>query len=105
VARQLAGCGSKFVLVKGGHFSGEPVDVLYDGLKAREFTAPRIASHNTHGTGCSLASAIAARLARGDDPVKAVERAKQYVHQAIAGAVTWHLGSGHGPIDHFGWGG
>ena len=66
--------------------------------------AARVDTTNDHGTGCSLSAAIAAHLALGASPIDAVERAKSYVHQALLGAARWQLGSGHGPIDHFGWG-
>jgi hydroxymethylpyrimidine/phosphomethylpyrimidine kinase len=65
---------------------------------------PRVVSANDHGTGCSLAAAIAAGLARGVDPLTAVGEAKAFVARAISGARSWTLGAGHGPLDHFGWG-
>ena len=64
----------------------------------------RITTANDHGTGCSLAAAIAVGLAEGLEPEAAVARAKAYVAAALAGAASWELGAGHGPIDHFGWG-
>ena len=63
----------------------------------------RVATANDHGTGCSLSAAIAAGLALGRPPLQAVTEAKAYVHRALAGAASWRLGAGHGPIDHFGW--
>jgi hydroxymethylpyrimidine kinase/phosphomethylpyrimidine kinase len=95
------------VLVKGGHAvvgtSDEAVDVLWDGQRLLELRSPRIAGSNDHGTGCSLASAIAAGLAKGDDLGTAVAAAKAYVARALAGGAGWRLGAGHGPLDHFGW--
>ena len=106
-ARALGALGPDLVLVKGGHdvadSGGDAVDVLWDGSELSELRAPRVPGSNNHGTGCSLASAIAARLARGDDVLLAVAAAKAYVAQALAGAAAWRLGAGHGPLDHFGW--
>jgi hydroxymethylpyrimidine kinase/phosphomethylpyrimidine kinase len=78
-------------------------DVLYDGATVTVLTADRVDTVNTHGTGCSLSAAIAARLADGADVVTAVTDAKQFVHLALVGGAGWHLGKGHGPLDHFGW--
>jgi hydroxymethylpyrimidine/phosphomethylpyrimidine kinase len=106
-ARSLGELGPALVLVKGGHAvadaGDDAVDVLWDGTRLCELTAPRVPGSNDHGTGCSLASAIAAGLAQGSEPVEAVHAAKAYVGRALAGAVAWRLGSGHGPLDHFGW--
>ncbi len=106
-ARALAALGPDVVLVKGGHAvagtGDEAVDVLWDGARLVELRAPRVAGRNDHGTGCSLASAVAARLALGDDVRDAVEAAKAYVHRALLGGAGWRLGAGHGPLDHFGW--
>jgi hydroxymethylpyrimidine/phosphomethylpyrimidine kinase len=106
-ARALGELGPRAVLVKGGHTvdgaGGEAVDVLWDGEHLLELRAPRVAGTNDHGTGCSLASAIAAGLAKGDGLVDAVATAKAYVARALAGGATWRLGRGHGPLDHFGW--
>ncbi|MBW3573766.1 MAG: bifunctional hydroxymethylpyrimidine kinase/phosphomethylpyrimidine kinase [Actinobacteria bacterium] len=101
-ARELAGSGAAAVLVKGGHLSGEEsVDVLWDGQRLHRFVSPRVPTANVHGTGCSLASAIAAGLCRGDELATAVEAAKRYVHRGLLAAAGWTLGRGHGPIDHF----
>ena len=106
-ARALGELGPRAVLVKGGHAvagaGDEAVDVLWDGDHLLELRAPRVAGTNDHGTGCSLASAIAAGLAKGDDLVDAVAAAKAYVARALAGGAHWRLGRGHGPLDHFGW--
>lgn len=91
--------GCKSVLVKGGHSSGSPVDILYDGKSFRHFTAQRINTENTHGTGCTFSSAICANLANGLPVAQAVERAKTYVTGAIANSLP--IGKGHGPTNHF----
>jgi hydroxymethylpyrimidine/phosphomethylpyrimidine kinase len=91
--------GPRAVLVKGGHLEGAAVDVLFDGREVVELRADRIDTPHTHGTGCTLSSAIAARLARGDDLGTAVRAAKIYVTRAIAQAPG--LGHGHGPLQHF----
>jgi hydroxymethylpyrimidine/phosphomethylpyrimidine kinase len=102
-AVELAGTGAKHVLIKGGHLTGDAVDVFYDGRDLHELQAPRTETANVHGTGCSTAATIAARLARGDSVTEAVRAAKTYITKAIAGAAGWQLGAGHGPVDHFGW--
>lgn len=103
-ARELATTGACAVLVKGGHLAGDAVDVFFDGEQVHELASRRVVTANVHGTGCTTAAAIAARLARGDTLGAAVRAAKIYITSAIAGAATWQLGSGHGPVDHFGWG-
>ncbi|MCF8033539.1 MAG: bifunctional hydroxymethylpyrimidine kinase/phosphomethylpyrimidine kinase [Desulfarculaceae bacterium] len=95
-ARELVELGAKAVLVKGGHLQGEPGDLLFDGSRTRFFSAPRIDTPHTHGTGCTLASAIAALLAQGWDLAPAVERARLLVRRAIAGGLA--IGQGHGPV-------
>ena len=90
------------MLLKGGHAQGpESVDLYTDGSYRQSFHARRIATRNTHGTGCSLSSAIAAFLARGKPMPDAVARAKDYVTAAIAAADRLAVGGGHGPIHHF----
>jgi hydroxymethylpyrimidine/phosphomethylpyrimidine kinase len=98
-AAALVELGARAALVKGGHLTGPAVDVLWDGRRFTELTADRIDSRHTHGTGCTLSSAIAARLALGDDLAAAVRAAKAYVTRAIAEAPG--LGHGHGPLQHF----
>lgn len=100
-AEALFALGANAVLVKGGHLpdASEAVDVLYDGASFRTFTAPRIDTDHTHGTGCTYASAIAAHLAHGCDLPTAIERAKRYVTNAIRRALP--LGAGRGPTNHF----
>jgi hydroxymethylpyrimidine/phosphomethylpyrimidine kinase len=100
--RRLLALGCRAVLIKGGHGQGaESIDYLFgdDGVIA--LTAPRIATKNTHGTGCSLSSAIAAGLAKGDEMETAVRSAKAWVSAAIAAADRLGVGHGHGPIHHF----
>lgn len=92
--------GPQWVLVKGGHLAGDAVDLLFDGTTAQEFRAPRHDNRHTHGTGCTLASAIASYLARGRDVPAAVGAAKNYVTGAIGAGFA--LGAGIGPVDH-GW--
>jgi len=99
-ARLINGMGPQWVLVKGGHLPGNPVDLLFDGDRVIRLVGDRIDIVHTHGTGCTLASAIAARLALGDDVPTAVKAAKAYVTGAIAAGFP--LGAGIGPVDH-GW--
>jgi hydroxymethylpyrimidine/phosphomethylpyrimidine kinase len=96
---KLLALGCRAVLVKGGHLSGGIVsDVLVTAAGIRAWESPRIDTRHTHGTGCTLASAIAAGLAQGLDVEDAVTRARAYVQRAIASAPG--LGRGHGPLDH-----
>jgi hydroxymethylpyrimidine/phosphomethylpyrimidine kinase len=96
---KLLALGCRGVLVKGGHLSGDTVpDVFVTREGIRLWESPRIETRHTHGTGCTLASAIAAGLAQGMAVEIAVERARAYVQRAIAGAPG--LGRGHGPLDH-----
>jgi hydroxymethylpyrimidine/phosphomethylpyrimidine kinase len=98
--RVIGSMGPAWVLVKGGHLPGSPVDLLLHGEHVTRYPGQRIASIHTHGTGCTLASAIASRLAFGDEMPEAVSAAKAYVTGAIAGGFP--LGAGIGPVDH-GW--
>jgi hydroxymethylpyrimidine/phosphomethylpyrimidine kinase len=100
--RRLLALGCKAVLIKGGHGQGsESIDYLIDAERTIALAAPRIATKNTHGTGCSLSSAIAAGLAKGDDMEAAVRNAKAWISAAIAAADKFTVGHGHGPIHHF----
>lgn len=99
IGRRATGQARHAVLVKGGHLDGEPVDVLFDGRESHTFRGPRIAGRSTHGTGCTLSSALAALLAQGHALPDAVARAKQYVAEAIRTAPG--LGRGAGPLNHF----
>ena len=98
-ARYIYTLGCRHVIIKGGHATGDAVDVLFDGQTFYHFTAPRIHTKNTHGTGCTYSSAIAANLAAGLPVPQAVERAKAYVTAAIEHALD--IGQGHGPLHHF----
>ncbi|NJN66755.1 MAG: bifunctional hydroxymethylpyrimidine kinase/phosphomethylpyrimidine kinase [Chloroflexaceae bacterium] len=94
--------GVRYVVVKGGHLpaSEDAVDVFYDGQTYTELRAPRVATANTHGTGCTFASAIAAELAKGREVGEAVQTAKDYVTAAIRAADALHVGHGQGPLNH-----
>jgi hydroxymethylpyrimidine/phosphomethylpyrimidine kinase len=98
-ARALVDLGARNAVVKGGHADGPATDVLFDGRDFQEFTAPRLLSRHTHGTGCTFASAIAAELAKGASVPDAVGRAKEYLTTALRQAPL--LGEGHGPVHHF----
>lgn len=100
-ARRIHDLGARNVLVKGGHLGGgsEAVDVLFDGIVFEEFRSERLETRNTHGTGCTYSSAIAAHLAQGRGMVEAIARSKAYVTEAIRYGLN--IGSGHGPTDHF----
>jgi hydroxymethylpyrimidine/phosphomethylpyrimidine kinase len=94
--------GARAVLLKGGHLPGDTVSDLLIGRDrpAHWMHAPRIATANTHGTGCTLSSAIAAYLARGKGLEEAVQLARQYVRSALQAGATVHTGSGSGPLNH-----
>jgi hydroxymethylpyrimidine/phosphomethylpyrimidine kinase len=100
---RLRALGAGAALVKGGHGAGaESVDILAaPGAEPRRFAAPRVATRNTHGTGCTLSSAIAARLALGDALADAVEAGKSYLTGALEAADGLGVGRGHGPVNHF----
>jgi hydroxymethylpyrimidine/phosphomethylpyrimidine kinase len=94
--------GPQAVLIKGGHAEGtESVDVLVDAAGVQRFSSPRIATRNTHGTGCTLSSAIAAGLARGAHLRDAVAVAKAFISAAIDASDQLQIGHGHGPVHHF----
>jgi len=100
--RQLLAMGARAVLIKGGHGQGaESIDYLIDAERSIALAAPRVATKNTHGTGCSLSSAVAAGLAKGDDLETAVRHAKAWISAAIAAADRFAVGHGHGPVHHF----
>jgi hydroxymethylpyrimidine/phosphomethylpyrimidine kinase len=107
-AEAIVGLGAGAVVVKGGHRpygrpsereAADALDLLYDGAAFREYSAPRIETTSTHGTGCTFASAIATYLARGDPLAEAVGRAKEYLTEALRRA--YPIGGGHGPVHHF----
>jgi hydroxymethylpyrimidine/phosphomethylpyrimidine kinase len=101
-ARRLLDLGARAVLLKGGHGEGaESVDLLVEHKSIMRFAAPRIATRHTHGTGCTLSSAIAAGLAKGSDLNTSVREAKTYVTAAIAAAEGLKIGQGLGPVHHF----
>lgn len=98
-AELISSMGAKSVLIKGGHLSGDALDIFYDGSSFTEFCSKRIDTPNTHGTGCTYSSAIAAQLAKGAELKAAVAAAKKYVTTAIEHSLE--LGRGHGPTNHF----
>jgi hydroxymethylpyrimidine/phosphomethylpyrimidine kinase len=101
-ARALVKLGAQAVLIKGGHGeSAEAVDLLVDIGGVTRLAAPRVATQNTHGTGCTLSSAIAVGLAKGLALNEAARQAKDYVTRAIAAADRLRIGHGHGPLHHF----
>ncbi|MFD7704567.1 bifunctional hydroxymethylpyrimidine kinase/phosphomethylpyrimidine kinase [Streptomyces caelestis] len=97
-ARAVLAFGPRWVVIKGGHLSGDAVDLLTDGSEEHWLRAPRHDNRHTHGTGCTLASAIASELAKGRPVPEAVTAAKAYVTGAIASGFA--LGEGIGPVDH-----
>lgn len=100
--RRLLALGCHAVLIKGGHGTGaESTDYLVTSEKSISLVAPRVATRNTHGTGCSLSSAVAAGLARGEPLETAVRDAKAWISAAIAAADRFSVGNGHGPVHHF----
>ncbi|MDA8277091.1 MAG: bifunctional hydroxymethylpyrimidine kinase/phosphomethylpyrimidine kinase [Actinomycetota bacterium] len=104
-AQIISKFGAKYVYLKGGHISSdEATDLFFDGSNVQYLRAKRINTQNTHGTGCTLSSAIAAYLAFGKTVDEAIHGAKIYITRAISGGANWALGGGHGPLDHFSWG-
>ncbi len=101
-ARQLLAMGARAVLLKGGHLAGNTVAdlLLQAGAPPLWLRAPRIDTPNTHGTGCTLSSAIAARLALGDDLAQAVHNARDFVRAALAAGADVRTGAGSGPLNH-----
>ncbi|MBM3945215.1 MAG: bifunctional hydroxymethylpyrimidine kinase/phosphomethylpyrimidine kinase [SAR202 cluster bacterium] len=104
-AEEIVGMGAGACVVTGGIYPGPATDLLYDGKDIKAFSAVRIASNNTHGTGCTFASAATVYLARGDSVRESVAQAKKYVAAAIR--ASFPLGTGYGPLSHFHewWGG
>ena len=103
VAEKLRSSGARWVVVKGGHLTDSADDVVAGPEGTSVLEGARVASANDHGTGCTLSAAIAANLALGMTVPDALRAAKAFVTRALAGAAGWRLGSGHGPLDHFGW--
>jgi hydroxymethylpyrimidine/phosphomethylpyrimidine kinase len=91
--------GARAAIVKGGHMSGEPIDVLYDGHEFALFTAERYNTKHTHGTGCTFSAAITAELAKGEALPAAVQTAKDFITLAIKHELG--IGAGHGPTNHW----
>jgi hydroxymethylpyrimidine/phosphomethylpyrimidine kinase len=98
-ARRILDLGAGAVLVKGGHLTGDVVDILVEKDTEHEWVRPRIDTRHTHGTGCTLSAAITAALALGDPLPEAVARGIRFIERAIAAAPG--LGSGRGPVSHF----
>ncbi len=99
-ANEIIALGAQSVVVKGGHLEDhQATDIFCDGVQIKTFTARRISTDNTHGTGCTFASAIAAGLAKGNPVHDSVAAAKKYVTEAIHSAPT--IGQGNGPLNHF----
>ncbi|RWR08594.1 bifunctional hydroxymethylpyrimidine kinase/phosphomethylpyrimidine kinase [Siminovitchia fortis] len=97
--RDIMEKGPKAVLIKGGHLDGDPNDLFYDGKQFHLFKGERVETKNVHGTGCTLSSAIAAHLAKGESMLTAIGNAKDYITAAIAESLD--IGQGHGPANHF----
>lgn len=100
-AEQICAFGSAAVLVKGGHLAGAAADILFDGKEFHEYSEARVDTKNTHGTGCTLSSALAYFLGDGWKLEEAVHMAKLYITGALLGGKTRSVGHGHGPVDHF----
>jgi hydroxymethylpyrimidine/phosphomethylpyrimidine kinase len=99
---RMAHAGRRWVYLKGGHLPGaEATDLLFDGDRMLELSAPRIDTQNTHGTGCTLSAALTALLPQTPDVPTAARRAKAYLGAAIAAADQLGIGHGHGPVHHF----
>ena len=98
-AKEMYKLGCKNVLLKGGHMQGDAIDVFYDGMEIIHFCSQRIHTKNTHGTGCTLSSAIAANLALGFSMVDAIKISKDYITTAIEHSLD--IGHGVGPTNHF----
>ncbi|MFD2618458.1 bifunctional hydroxymethylpyrimidine kinase/phosphomethylpyrimidine kinase [Terrilactibacillus laevilacticus] len=98
-AKQIYALGPQAVLIKGGHLEGDAIDVFYDGKQFETFEEERIETKNTHGTGCTLSSAIASHLAKGETLQEAIEGAKKYIQGAIRHSLA--IGRGSGPTNHF----
>ncbi|HXZ61954.1 MAG TPA: bifunctional hydroxymethylpyrimidine kinase/phosphomethylpyrimidine kinase [Acidimicrobiales bacterium] len=103
VAERIRAGGARYVVVKGGHLADSADDLVAGPDGVLVLRSSRVATPNDHGTGCSFSAAVAALLASGSDVTDALEQAKRFVARALAGAASWRLGAGHGPLDHFGW--
>ncbi|MDR6226535.1 bifunctional hydroxymethylpyrimidine kinase/phosphomethylpyrimidine kinase [Desmospora profundinema] len=99
-ARHIVDMGADAVIIKGGHVTGDSADdLLFDGESFHVFSAPRLNTRHTHGTGCTFSAAITAELAKGRELLKAIQIAKAYITEAIRHPLN--LGRGHGPTNHF----
>jgi len=101
-ARRIADLGPRWVVVKGGHATGdgdEVIDLAYDGQRFHEIRGPRVVTRSTHGTGCTFSAAITAGLAKGAAPLEAIGAAREYLTAALRAAPG--IGRGAGPLDHF----
>ena len=96
-ARELVALGPRAAVVKGGHAEGDVTDIFWDGSQMVELAGLRIATSNTHGSGCVFSAAITAGLARGLDPLTAVREAKEFISGAIESSLE--IGGGHGPVN------
>ena len=98
----LMGSGERWVWLKGGHLpGGDATDLLFNGDRMIELSQPRVATKNTHGTGCTLSAALAALLPQSSDVPTAAKLAKNYLTQALLRADELQVGQGHGPVHHF----
>ncbi|HEU0116496.1 MAG TPA: bifunctional hydroxymethylpyrimidine kinase/phosphomethylpyrimidine kinase [Thermomicrobiales bacterium] len=100
-AKAIAALGPAFVVVKGGHLPGAPVDLVFDGATFTEIGGERIETRNTHGTGCTYSAAIAALLARGLPPLAAIAAAKEFLTAALRASFQIGDDEGHSPVNHF----
>ncbi|MBE6250063.1 MAG: bifunctional hydroxymethylpyrimidine kinase/phosphomethylpyrimidine kinase [Bacteroidales bacterium] len=104
VAKELSETYGTSVLLKAGHLTGETLTDYFYNIEDQSLTllpSKRVLTKNTHGTGCTLSSAFAAALARGESLTQAAQSAKNYIHQAIISGSEYEIGKGHGPVDHF----
>ncbi len=101
-AKAIHALGPQYVVIKGGHLPStlDAIDLLYDGRTFEEFRAPRVETHNDHGTGCTFASAVAAELAKGNTIQGAVRIAKNYLTDILKASASQKIGHGHGPMNH-----
>jgi hydroxymethylpyrimidine/phosphomethylpyrimidine kinase len=98
-ARVIHSLGAKYVIIKGGHRDGPPIDLVFDGSGTVQVEAERVDTTNTHGTGCTFSAAIAAGLAKGESPLEAIKHAKAYLTSALR--ESYSIGAGHSPVNHF----
>jgi hydroxymethylpyrimidine/phosphomethylpyrimidine kinase len=98
-AKAIAALGPRYVVIKGGHRGGEPIDLVFDGDGYAEFATERVDTENTHGTGCTFSAAITAYLAHGLSPLNAISASKEYLTGALR--ESYRIGAGHSPVNHF----